>query len=224
MFPTPVRQPASGKQRETEWPSQSTFYLAERHRSSRLSWSPVRAWNSRSGCTARGAHMLIASPHTPQSSLTKEMVPSAPSLTWKLAVQNTNIIWWFFPLPPSPVQPLVSRLACRKAGGSQVWTLPQRLGVRAMVSPAARDTAHALHKFGPTTDPLCSPHLGEVGWGQGRRGHPPAAMPPPSAPSLLSLEQPALANKSSWCSSKATLMGVYPKHWDINKLINTENT
>lgn len=225
MFPTPVRQPAPGKQRETEWPSQSTTYLAEWHRSSRLSWSPVRAWNSRSGCTARGAHMLIASPHTPELAHQRAGPQrSKPDVEVGCTKHQYNLV--FLPtLTFSRPAPGVE--ACLSEG----WWFP---GVD--IAPTARWQGDGIASSQTETQLVPSTNLvpplirsALLAWGRwdGAKGGVDTTLRPchhPQHPASFPWEQPALANKSSWRSSKAILMGVYPKHWDINNLINTENT
>lgn len=109
MFPTLVRQPASGKQRETEWPSQSTtsFGWTAQQRQAQLVAGLCLKWQVRlhvQGTTC--THCIPTSPwaHSPKR--------HSPHSKRDVEIGCTNLIWCFFWFLPSPDQPLMLRLAC----------------------------------------------------------------------------------------------------------------
>lgn len=136
------------------------------------------------------------------------------------------------PPPNQPLVPLVARLAYLLVQSGKPVVPRHKHRPNSSVAEQRyhqqliRDTAHALHKFGPITNLPCFPCLREVGQGQGQGSYPPAAMPLPTPqhPASFPWEEPALTNNSRHSGSKAALMIIYHIHRDTSNLTSTENT
>lgn len=212
MFPTLVRQPASLRK------AQGNKVAISKHNpvwcsSCRLSWSPVCAWNGASSCIARVSHTprTVGVPMHPTACFLHSLLSWSPSPCCKPDIEiDCAKHQYKLVLLPAPTfsQPASG------ASGAKVSRLayPLVLSGKPMVprhkhcpnssvaghwyhQQLTRDTAHALHKFGPITDLPCFPCLREVGQGRGRwdraKGSGVITLQPchrPSAPSLLSLE------------------------------------